>query len=161
MVRTKRRPATAAGPEAASELVLDLDTFRLAGVGCGDPVSRLRFLGPGCACAAGVWEYPAHGLTLAVGRRRVLAFRVHVRPRSADAAAGVQPFAGVIRFRGSAFDPRPIACEDDVIDQFGIPVVVRGLADGCTLEYAAGRVVWEAVLSADGRLASVGVTHSR
>jgi hypothetical protein len=139
-------------------LVLDLDTFRLAGVGCGDPVAGLRFLGPGCACAAaGGWEYPAHGLTLAVVGGRVLGFSAHVRPLPADVAAGLQPFVGVIRFRGATFDPTRIACEEDVIDRFGVPVVVRELADGTALEYAAGRLAWEVVLSADGRLASVGV----
>lgn len=157
-MKTNRRPAAVAGQEAAPELVLDLDTFRLAGVGCGDPVSRLRFLGPGCAYdAAGGLEYPAHGLTLAVGGGRVVGYCDHVRPRPADVAAGLQPFAGVIRFRGSAFDPRPIACEEDVIDRFGVPAVVRNLADGCTLEYAAGLLAWEVVLSADGRLACVVV----
>lgn len=159
MVRTTRRPAAATGQEAAPELVLDLDAFRLAGVGCGDPVDQLRFLGPGCACGpVGEWEYPAHGLALTVGRGRVMGFRVHVRPLPADVAAGMQPFAGLLRFRGAAFDPTRIACEDDVIDRFGVPAVVRDLADGCALEYIAGRLAWEVVLSADGRLATVGVS---
>ena len=162
MLRAKRRPAADAGQEAAPALVLDLDTFRLAGVGCGDPVARLRFLGPGCACAAaGGWEYPAHGLTLTVCGGRVLGFRVHPRPRPADVAAGFQPFAGAIRFRRAAFDPTRIACEEDVIESFGVPVLVRELADGIVLEYAAGRASWDVVLSAAGRLATVGVSAPR
>jgi hypothetical protein len=161
MVRTKRRAAAAAGQEAAPRLVLDLDTFRLAGVGCGDPAARLRFLGPGCACAsAGGWEYPAHGLTLAVGGGRVLGYTVHVRPRAADVAAGMRPFAGELRSRGKTFDPQTVTCEADVGAWFGAPTEVRELADGWALAYRAGRLAWEVVLSADGRLATVGMTLS-
>jgi len=161
MVRTIRR-AAAAGQEGAPRLVLDLDTFRLAGVGCGDPAARLHFLGPGCACAAaGEWEYPAHGLTLAVQDGRVVGFLIHVRPRATDVAAGMSPFAGALCHRGAAFDPAKIACEADVAEQFGAPAAVRQLADGWALRYGAGRLVWEVVLSADGRLATVRVSLAR
>ncbi len=157
MVGVKRRAPTA-GQEAAPQLVLDLEPFRLCGVGCGDPLAGLAFLGPGSAgVMAGAVEFPAHGVTVEASGGRVRAIRAHVRPTAAEVAAGIHPFAGLIRHRGAALDPAHVASEADVVARFGPPDLVATLPAGWALAFRAGGVGWEVILSADGRLATVGV----
>lgn len=161
MVGVMRRSDGRAGQEAAPQLVLDLDPFRLCGVGCGEPLAGLAFLGVGCfGPAPGDVEYPSYGVTVEVSGGRVRGFRVHVRPTPAEVAAGIHPFAGLIRHRGVVFDPARVASKADVVARFGPPGRIADHPAGRTLAFAAGDLGWELLLSADGRLATVGV-HDR
>ncbi|MDH3206646.1 MAG: hypothetical protein OEO79_08540 [Gemmatimonadota bacterium] len=118
----RRRSQPATWREENVLLIADLDRFELNGVGFGQPVEDLRFLGPG---ASGAFDYPAKGLQLDVdshGRLDGLglalrsgAYLDQVNPE------GVREFAGRIRLRGRDWVAHELKGENDFVVAWGEP----------------------------------------
>jgi hypothetical protein len=153
-----RRNETSGWQEAATPLVLDLDTFRLCGTACGDSADLVSFLGPGTpGLRSSEYVFPAHGLTIEIAGGQLRSFHAHVRPTPDEVAAGIRPYPGAIRHRGNQLDPSAIAGEAAAVARFGEPDVVEAADDQRVLTFDAGGTEWELILSADGRLATVSV----
>lgn len=102
-------------------LLADLDRFELCGVGFGDDITRLSFLGPGGdepLC------YPAKGLLVDFEDGSfegfVLALRRDVQLGSSSPER-VHPFAGRIRMAGRDRAPRELTGSPDFLEAWGAP----------------------------------------
>lgn len=102
-------------------LVVDLDDLELNGVGFGDPVERLSFLGP----SESQWyDYHRTGLSLDVEEGRFHGVQVALRDGAFLGAASkeeVVAFPGKVRMGGSDFRSSELTSEDDFVSALGEP----------------------------------------
>jgi len=118
----RRAPTAGWREDPGLQLVADLEVFELNGVGFGDDVEGLRFLGPS---ETRWYDYPSKGLQLDVdskGRLEglVLALRggVYLGPTKPER---VRQFAGRIRLNGRDWAPLELRGESDFIATWGEP----------------------------------------
>ncbi len=118
----RRSPTSDWLEERSVLLVADLDRFQLNGVGLGEDVERLRFLGPSASRA---FDYPAKGLQLDVGASGSLqAFVMALRDGvylSALPPEQVRAFPGRVRMSGRDWAPRELRGESDFVTAWGDP----------------------------------------
>lgn len=132
-------------------LVADLDRFELNGVGFGEPVEELRFLGPS---ASGAFDYPAKGLQLDVdsaGRLDGLALALR-RGAYLDQASPerVREFSGRIRVRGRDWAPNELNGESDFVVAWGQPYWRDTDEDETLVFFEFGRCEVQVELTLDG-----------
>ena len=103
------------------ELVADFDAFTLNGVGFGESVEGLPFLGPGPTDSH---AFPGQGLSVDVTENKLDGFLVALGAKafiSGCKPGDVQPFVGTIRMGGRAWYPRELTHERHFTEVFGEP----------------------------------------
>jgi hypothetical protein len=134
-------------------LVIDLDRHQLSGVGIGDPVERLSFLGP---AVVGVgFEFREKGVIVSpTSVDQLWEFSAILTPVGRE---HVLPFAGSFQFRGNRLALTPSTREADLLRLFGPPYWRDQDDDEVILFYEHGPVEWQLELSPDGALQAVTI----
>lgn len=102
-------------------LVADLDRFELCGVGIGDEVERLAFLG---RSDSGAFDWARKGLTFDVEDRHLDGFVVALRAGALLGSAresDVRQFTGRVRMGGRDWRPDELDAERRFTDAWGEP----------------------------------------
>lgn len=102
-------------------LLADLDRFELSGVGFGEPVAPLSFLGP---ADTALLEYARKGLRLDVDDGRLSGVTIALRRGvylGPSPSGEVLPFAGRLRIGGADRAPAELRGEDDFAVVWGRP----------------------------------------
>jgi hypothetical protein len=133
-------------------LVLCLDDHQLCGVGIGDRVDSLSFLGP-AARWSGTLDFPDHGLSIlqSQGIDEMTFFFGH--PSEPEAGT----FRGTILHRGATV---PLSSADDeqtIVRQFGEPYWRDADVDETILFYEFGSHEWQVEFGPDGRLKCLSI----
>jgi hypothetical protein len=119
--RRVRDPTREWSHDPTVPLLAELDRIELCGVGMGDEVDRLSFLGPS---HSGDFDYPSAGLRLDVDGGVLEGFLVALR-RGAYLGpvdhTEVRPFAGRLRIGGRDHAPLELRGEQDFIAAWGAP----------------------------------------
>jgi len=110
--------------DSRTRLVVDLDRFELGGVGIGEELAKLSFLGPSDSEDSDSLDYSTKGLTVDVHEGRVEAYMLALR-HGAQLGSGrdapAERFAGRIRIGGQDLEPHQLAGENDFASAWGEP----------------------------------------
>lgn len=146
-------------------LEFDFDRTALNGVGIGDGLEGLSFLGPAEDAPAAQKEllrYFSLGLEIRCAEGRVAELTLVWADSMAE---GYRPFAGLCRRRGHVLGFSPETSEGDVTLALGQPHTRReardeesGALEELTLSYSLANIEWEVALGPDGRLLEI---HTR
>jgi hypothetical protein len=137
-------------------LIVDFDTHQLSGVGIGDAIQKLAFLGPARNDdAAGSW-YVFRESGIAVGADEgITYFCVHLLP---DPDEGIEAFPGALRYHGELLSRRNLAFEVDVRRTFGEPYWRKQDEDEILLFYEFGAVEWQIELTLEQKTKVVAIS---
>ncbi|HEX5104886.1 MAG TPA: hypothetical protein VFV87_13795 [Pirellulaceae bacterium] len=128
-------------------LVLDLDQHQLCGVGIGDSVATLAFLGPATGWS-GRLQFPNHGL--AIVEEGTVAELHFFFGHTGEPAGGT--FRGEIRHLGAAIPPLTSHTENDIVGRFGPPYWRDADGSETILFYEFPQREWQWEFGLDGRL---------
>lgn len=119
--RELRSPTRRWVEDRSVSLMVDLDAVTLCGVGVGDGVDRLQFLGP----AIEEYAFPAKGLVLNVADGRLDGFCVALSEAATDlfpaSVETISAFRGSVRAKGREWHPHELARQSDFQELWGEP----------------------------------------
>src|SRR2546422_4959539 len=107
--------------DPALVLLLDLDSHALCGARLGEPLERLRGLGPAedrRAARRESFRYLSRGLEVDSESGALHGFVLVFKD---DLREGFQPFQGRLRFRGEPIQLSGSSTEKDLVERFGQP----------------------------------------
>lgn len=146
--------------DAAIDLVLDIDTRQLSGVGLGDSIERLAFLGPGQMPPHmhGV-RFPDHGVYFDYTNNEIDCIGVCLADTFDSLAT--TPFTGDLRWRGQLHDPSLLASEQAVFEVFGSPTRREDEDnDEIVLFYELPQAEWQIEIGPDHRTQFVFISDT-
>lgn len=157
-----RNPTRHWHADPAWALSLDLDEHRLCGVGIGEPMESLAFLGPAASWSY-EWEFPHHGITLLEDDHGLAEFAVYFvrQPAFTRTSRQFRPFLGSIAYRGTSLELSAEHDEARVLSLFGEPYWRDADEEETILFYEfdtrAGEREWQIEFDAAGRLRCLSI----
>lgn len=121
LFRRRRHPSHEWREDRKVQLIVDLDRFELSGVGLGEDIARLSFLG---RSESRFFDYPSKGLQLDVDDGSLAGFSLALRRDvylGTQVGGRVQRFAGRIRMKGRDWEPHELRGERDFVEVWGAP----------------------------------------
>lgn len=154
-VRNWGNPTRAWRRDHGRRLVLDLDAHRFCGVGIGDPIELLSFLGPAARWSFTL-DFPNHGVAVnpAAGRVAEMTF-FFGHPAELDFGT----FSGTIVYRAQ---PLSLSCadtEETIARAFGPPYWRDVDSDEIIQFFELGPREWQIEFGLDGHLKCLGISE--
>lgn len=120
-LRRRRNPTADWREDRSVRLIADLDRFELSGVGFGDPLARLSFLGPS---ESAFLDFHRKGLQVDVTDARLDGFTLALGAGAflgGSSSHPVRPFVGTLRIKGRELRPEELRTETDLVALWGSP----------------------------------------
>jgi hypothetical protein len=157
-----RNPTRHWHADPARAITLDLDEHRLCGVGIGELMQTLAFLGPAASWSY-EWEFPHLGITLLEADHGLAEFAVYFGRPTAFTRTSRQfrPFSGSIAYRGTSLELSAEHDESSVRSLFGEPYWRDADEEETILFYEfasrAGEREWQIEFDAAGLLRCLSI----